>query len=294
MKSERRHELQHNQLADWLGELIVHAQRYSQAIVATIVGVAVIVGAYVFLSGRTARQEGVAWARYLAASDSSTTDGLESLTNLANLYPKMKGGQWARLTLADAQLNQGLEQLFNDRAAANLSLSNAVENYQRLRGQKPADDLLERVALGLGRAYEGLNKLNEARDEYGRLIKNYPNSLYVSEARQRLAALDREETRDFYDWFARQDLKPPAEQRAAGLPPGKKPSFDLKNLPAEGPLFEMNSPLKDSKNQTEAPAAEKAENKTEKPAADKASSDKPASGDADAEKASTDKPAEPK
>lgn len=263
MKAERRHELHHNQLADWLGQLLAQAEKYGQAIAATLVGLAILGGAYAYWTGRTARQEEAAWARFMAGSDASTAGGEEQLTDLANQRPKTAGGQWARLTLADNQLRRGLDQMFENRTTATLTLTSAVEHYTKLRSATTDPARLERAAYGLGQAYEALNKLNEARDEYRGLLKRFPSGIYAAPARARLDDLDREDTRQFYDWFARQDIKPPADPAAPFTPPaGKKPEFDLNSLPADAPIFEATNPLKDSKAASSKPDQPTAESKS--------------------------------
>ena len=133
MKAERRHELQHNALADRLGDAISGAKNYSQAIIATIVGAVVLLGAYLYLSNRSQSVEAAAWTQYLSATDTALRRGtIEKLIQLTNQYPTTKGGLCGRLALADLQYQTGVQQLFENRSQAVLNLNGARENYDRL------------------------------------------------------------------------------------------------------------------------------------------------------------------
>ena len=64
MKTERRHELQTNQLADWLGESLLFVERYTKAIIATVVALAVVVLATFYLNYQSSRRQAAVWERY--------------------------------------------------------------------------------------------------------------------------------------------------------------------------------------------------------------------------------------
>ncbi len=237
MKAERRHELQHNALADRLGDAISGAKNYSQAIIATIVGAVVLLGAYLYLSNRSQSTEAAAWTQYLSATDTALRRGtIEKLIQLTNQYPTTKGGLCGRLALADLQYQTGVQQLFENRSQAVLNLNGARENYDRLLLDASDEQLKARATLGLARCYEAENQLPRARTEYESFITKYPNDVFIGEAKARLADLNRKSTEDFYGWLAQQDVKPPAADLDT-TPTGTRPNFDLRNLPREGPVF---------------------------------------------------------
>ena len=236
MKTERRHELQTNVLADWLGEKIDALKPYSTAISATVLAAAVAVFAYVYWSQKNQVRQARAWEEYFQAQDErGREDADASFRNVAEDYAKSPAGQWSRLSLADAQLAKGVDQLFNDRAASRQTLDDAVESYRAVLDAAPADSpLAERATLGLAEAFESKNELDDAREQYRALVARWPNGAFTALAQERLDDLDRRGTKDFYDWFARQSPRPKSPTGPGK--PGEKPSFDLGNLPDENPF----------------------------------------------------------
>lgn len=236
MKTERRHELQTNVLADWLGEKIDALKPYSTAISATLLAVAVGVFAFVYWSQKNQARQAQGWKRYFnALEESGREDADEGLRNVADDYAKLPPGEWSRLSLADAQLAKGVDQLFNDRAASRQTLDDAVESYRAVLDAAPPDSpLAERATLGLAEAYESKNDLDEAREQYRALIERWPDGAFTALAQERLDDLDRKGTKDFYDWFARQSPKPKTPKGPGK--PGERPPFDLGNLPDENPF----------------------------------------------------------
>lgn len=238
MKTERRHELQKNELADWLGDKLLVMQKYSSAIAASALAVAVLIAVGVYLSNRSASQTARAWQEYFMATGGENTDRLQELATRLDTAP---AGKWARLRLADQQLQQGTTELFQDPAGAHKLLADARGNYHWLT-QNAHDKLLEAQAtLGLAKTFESEDKLPEAREQYERLAKEFSDTVYAREARNRLSDLDKQSTRQFYDWFAQREAKASASKEP-GIP-GLKPKFDSSNLPgSEGDIKFEHAP----------------------------------------------------
>src|SRR4051812_2252269 len=105
MKTARRHELQHNQLADWLGEKIEEVAPYSRAILAGVIAIAALVAVLVIMNRRSHSQEEAAWNDYFAAFARTRDPGIgrdgrmrqaredlvEDLKNVATKYPSRAG-----------------------------------------------------------------------------------------------------------------------------------------------------------------------------------------------------------
>ena len=68
-------------------------------------------------------------------------------------------------------------------------------------------EIKERSTIGLARVHEALSQLGEAQQEYEQLLKQWPKSIYATEARQRIDDLSKQSTKEFYDWFASQNVK---------------------------------------------------------------------------------------
>jgi hypothetical protein len=230
MKTERRHELQTNVLADWLGEKVEQAQGYSKAIVASLAAIAVLAGVYFYLARKSADDAERAWERYFDATDTASAN---ELLNVADQNANTLAGRWARLSLADSQYGQAIDQLFEDRTEAKSSLDKALENYRQVRDQSKEPDLLERSTIGLARTYESEDKLADARREYQMILDRWPLGVFGDEAKGRLEDLNKQSTKIFYDWFAQQKTRPWMSH--GGADPGTKPKFDINSLPSDEP-----------------------------------------------------------
>ena len=253
MKTERRHELQTNTLADALGQAVESVKPYSQMAVGAVLAVAVIVFVVKYLSFRS--QEGMvdAWNMYLQASAQGGTEGTAELARLIEQYPDSTAALWSHLFLADQSLNEGIGQLFQNRAEANEKLRKADQHYQDV--QKKASDplLLERATLGLARVYESQVKLDSAQQEYQRLLDRWPDGTFAQTARERLKDLSQKSTKAFYDWFAVNE--PKATESGLGSP-DSRPSFNLDTEPAEIPLNlnPSTTPAEDANKTSQGPA----------------------------------------
>lgn len=230
MKTERRHELATNVLADWLGEKIEALKPYSAAASATALLVVVLIVAAVVLYQRRAATSAQAWSDYFSAIENQSPDeATDKLQAVAADHSGSPAALWSRLSLADGFLSNGVEDLFKDRTAARKALEQAQEEYQAVLDEAPRESLLaERATFGLATTYESKNELEAARKQYRALLERWPSGAFSGLAKARVDDLERKATKNFYDWFARQSTetkaKPPSK-------PGEKPAFDLGSLP---------------------------------------------------------------
>lgn len=253
MKTERRHELATNVLADWLGETIESVKPYSTAISATVLGVIVALFGWIYWSNKSEQKLEQGWDSYFSALELGADDKLQ---DVADQYGDSTAGLWARLSLADARLDKGLQQLFEDRAVAKDALNDAEEGFEFVAEHAPRDSMLvQRALLGLAETYESQNHLDEARDKYRELVERFPDGAYTEQARQRLTDLEKPTTKRFYDWFAQQTPKP-KPILGAGTP-GEKPAFDSDTLLRQPLGSEHPFRPSPSKNSDEEPAGEK-------------------------------------
>jgi len=238
MKTERRHELQTNALADWLGDQVERLRPYTRLAVGVLIAIVVAIGLYSYLSTQSVYRTEQGWQRYFAAIDALRQKGDASeLTQLAEAseFANTAPGYWAQLSLGDFHLNEGISQLFSDRAAATNSLRAAVDNYSRVTDQRQQPMLAERAILGAARAYESLNELEKARVAYEALATKGTGP-FATEAQQRLRDLGQEPTKRFYDWFFA--ATPPRQGLGGPGLPGVRPNFD--SLPTES-SFDQSS-----------------------------------------------------
>ena len=291
MKGQRRRELQQNELADWIVRLIDRVRPHLKTF--TIVAlVALAVG------GATAL-----WLRHTAAEDAQAWDELcaelqkppelqrpAELERMAERHEGTDAAAWALVAAADSYLAIGCQQLFVNKAEAAQELQKAVENYLTVLEETSRPELLERATFGLARAYEALagtrqgqGELKRAIEYYQKLTATWPDGVYAQLAAQRLEDLQRDETKAFYDEFAKFDPKPafsPAES-------SQGPVFDPSQVPDQGEIPDVlgdlmppgqgpaESPAPGS-GETAGPAGEKAE---ESPGREGSSQADPGSGE---------------
>jgi hypothetical protein len=235
MKAERRHELQHNELADWVAEVVERIKPYSRAIVGVVVAAAVLLTTYVVLSGRAERRQSTAWTDYYLALQGPPDTVESDLEAVMREHEGEAAGLWAQVALADLKLGEGIKSFFSDKAAAKKNLKNAVEHYEAALVQAEDPLLVARARFGLARALESQGELKRARQIYEQIAEASGTNAYVSLAEQRLKDLKRDSTQDFYAWFAQQEpvAVPTADSSSLPGTPGEKLPFDdsLLNTP---------------------------------------------------------------
>lgn len=214
MQSDRRHELETNVLADTVARVADRFRPYLGTIglAATVLVVALAAWSLVDSRRTAAREE--SWEACIAALSNGQAAAIDAV---AVRYPGTPAAQWARLVLADGLLDQGSQALFTDRAMAEQRLQAAVATYAGLLAENPIDFITERATFGLAKARENLGSLDEAVRGYEALVREHPGSAVRPFAEERIAALGRQSTRQWYDWFSQQKPAPPAKADGAAV-----------------------------------------------------------------------------
>lgn len=207
MKAERRHELKHNELSDWLGERMEWLQPHATGIVLGIVLLAVILIASAWYWGGKNQASSRAWSRYFEAFNDREPQ--KSLEALAADQSGSKAAWWALLTVADMQLGQGATLLYSNRAEAQKQLDQAKASFLRVEA---ADDplLKTRARLGLAKVYESLFMPDEALKYYEQVAAAEKDSAIGKSAAESATRLKSQEKSEFFAWFAKQTPKRPA------------------------------------------------------------------------------------
>lgn len=244
MKRERRHELQHNVLADWLGGVIEVVKPYSTAILALLLLGILAFGVFAWQAKVSATHSARAWDDFHVAFTSGEPSDLD---DVAEKYPGTDVAHWAAVVAADVYLNEGCQQLFSSKASASQELRKAVENYKQVLKESRVSALRERATFGLARAYEALagtrqseGELDKAAQQYQEVVKSWPNGAYAPVATQRLKDLQQQEIKAFYDKFATWEPKP-AYSPPMPTPDGRDP-LDLGGL-REGSVPDFSGAL---------------------------------------------------
>jgi hypothetical protein len=249
MKTERRHELQTNVLADSLARWIESAKPYSRAALAIVIAVAAAVFAWGYYSSQATRRQADGWDQFYDAMNAR--DPREGLSDVVETYAGTPVAQWARVVLADIELDEGTNRQFVDKAGGREQLKKTIEDYLAVLSEGGPPMLLQRATFGLARAREALGeKLAVARKEYESIATNWPDSPFAAAATARAKDLERLDTKNFYDWFVR--YEPPRPMAREPGQPGARPDF--LNDPLEGAGLNLPSILDDKSSLTTPPA----------------------------------------
>lgn len=218
MKTERRHELQTNWLADRVGELLVVIRPYGKGLIGVALAAIVVWGAYLFLAHRAAAEEATGWNKLWAGLNRGSA-GLDDLRTLADTSSARPTGEWALLVVADDNLTTGVGALFTEKAAGRNMIKTALDGYQTVLKNTTDPMVREHALYGVGRCQESLCDLDKAQAAYEQIVKDYPTSTYSPRATQRLDDLARDSTRARYDWFAKLEPPPSVFNKGTTKPP---------------------------------------------------------------------------
>jgi hypothetical protein len=168
------------------------------------------------------------------------------LDDTVDLYPKTTAAQWALVVSGDLHLAAGCEELFTTKATAPDQLKKAQEKYRLALESCREDVIRERATYGLARCYEAMagtrsqgdmkQLLENAVENYEKILTNWPEGAYAAAAQARIDALNQDSTKDFYDGLAKWEPRPafaspegldnmnlPFDQPGAGLEVGEEP-----------------------------------------------------------------------
>jgi hypothetical protein len=219
MDGDRRHELEENDLAESTVAIVDRVRPHLRTIALAVGAVVAGLGAWTVVSSQQAASRGQSWDACMVALSEGNP---ERLTDVIRRYPGSPAAQWSQLMMADAAIGEGTQLLFIDRERARQRLDSAVGIYGGLLSERPRGLIAERAVFGMAKARESLGQLEEARRGYEAVVAEYPESAVRGIAENRIAALSRESTREWYDWFDGWKPAPakPAEPPAAAAGPG--------------------------------------------------------------------------
>jgi predicted negative regulator of RcsB-dependent stress response len=293
MKSEQRHKLQQNALADWLAGVLKTIQPYANAVLAVVLLVVVVLGLWRWLQHQSTAAAAGAWESLYRAISSNDPAQLD---RIVEQNQGTEVAYWAAVLSGDMHLSFGCRDLFTNKATASQDLRKAIEKYTLVRNESRTSALRERATFGLARAYEALGgtrqsegELGKAVQSYEEVVKNWPNGTFTGAAQERLDDLNSKSAKTFYDKFAKFDPQP-----AFSTPPGAqgKPVFDSKSLPEDGSVPDFSKMMNEGTKKESAQPVKTGPAKVGQPAAEKPAAEAPiapAPKDAKPDKPATDK-----
>lgn len=206
MNKAHQKELQKNDLETGL-EKVASTVRPYYAPLAILAAVAMVAAIGYMLYERSVRNTNTAaWSKWSVAVFDRDPDS-EVLRKVGEELGDTPASHWALQLAADEDLREGSYLLYENRELATQKLESALDLYEQvIKGS--ADDLmlLTRARFGAGRTSECLFKVDAAVDFYQQIASSEASSSALGKAaKERIGALKKPETKDWYKWFATQE-----------------------------------------------------------------------------------------
>jgi len=240
MKTERRHDLETNELAVRLARWIEKLKPYTGSLLGGLIllcGIAVVSS---FWASQSAAKRRAAWDEF-AIARSTTDPELASLRRVADKeeYAGTSMREWAYIAWADRQVLLASSEYLVNRESAQDRLRQVVGIYEELAEGISDPVIQNRARFGLARVYELQNKLEKAREQYA-LVQGELEPMAAYRAEQ----LDLTKVQEACAWLAT------AELPRRGLPggvgeSGVRPNFDATLPDVSLPASSQESPALD-------------------------------------------------
>lgn len=234
MKSAHRHELETNALAHRLEVFIERYKPYTSQILGGLIAIIALIMIGSYLLGASSTRSSETWDtfnRAITSTSLGSPPNLEELRRTSQDNPGTSMQQLADVTWADATVCMASRRYLGDRAKSLESLNAATSAYEGVIQSSKDEQLIGRSRLGLARIYEMQNKLDKAREEYGKVT-----GAYAKYAQVQVERLNKPDVQDTYAWLATAQIPLPKSPAGPGTP-GQRPEFSPgeMNLPATGP-----------------------------------------------------------
>ncbi|MBN1853646.1 MAG: hypothetical protein JW829_13020 [Pirellulales bacterium] len=231
MKTERRHELHTNYLASHLAIWIEKIKPYTTAIILAV-GILIIAALIIgYWSNTKSQKEQAAWDQFTYAMTSDPLQ-VEGLDLQAQEHAGTTMETWSTLTWADHQLYTASAMYLRDRNGSKQIIHKIRDIYAALIEEADSEEIRDRAQLGLARAYEMSNDLDQAQKAYQQV-----RGKMAGIAKARLEELNRPEVAETIRWLASAEAIVPAAPEGPGTP-GQRPIFGTEYdlTPPGGPV----------------------------------------------------------
>jgi hypothetical protein len=234
MKSERRHNLETNELAVRVQDWIEQLKPYASQIALVIVGLLVLAFLASAWGSTTSATDQAAWDEFTLATYSSDPEW-NSMKMLANNeeFAGTPVPEWAFLAWSDRQLLLASHTYLTDRKATTDRLKEVQKIYMNLAEGASNPQIQDRARYGLAQALEMQGKLDEAIKEYDAVKGNL-----AALAAQRVEKLKTDDAKQAWEWLTTAEL--PARPAAGAAAPASRPAFDAE-VPATVPNNALES-----------------------------------------------------
>ncbi|HAN97519.1 MAG TPA: hypothetical protein DCQ98_08870 [Planctomycetaceae bacterium] len=184
--NQRKQELQHNELADWLEVKLELLRPYFGPIVLGVVAVIAAIAGGIWWYQGSLDAKARSWAAHFDAADRATFDGsVEPLARHAAADGDATARSWSRHYAADAKLKEGMAGLYRDRAKASEALEEAAKGFREVMDNtRPGTMIHDHATFGNAVANEALGKVDEALAGYLALAEGTSTSALGKLARR--------------------------------------------------------------------------------------------------------------
>ncbi len=218
MKTKRRHELQTNMLADWLGRKMQAIKPYRQHIIGITLAIVVVTVVIVVVTLQSRGSAATAWGRFtlVAAKTQRQPKDYQSVRN------DLSATLWATQLAADEHLRTGSRKMYLERTEAKKLLTLAQKYFQDvIRRAENQPFLTRRAVFGLAQTYECLGSLGDnekiskseyvkkAKENYKKLASEAPETMLGKAGAYRFKRLEDPDVIAFYNRFANYSPKQP-------------------------------------------------------------------------------------
>ncbi len=324
MKRERRHELQHNDLAEWIVKSYERIVPYRNAILGVGLLAIVLAISVAIWHSHSVAQAGEAWGSLGIPvfqpqfADDKTINMMDQAINSHSGTP---AAEWAAVFRADTELTIGANKIVTDKKIGIEFLTRARDAYAKALETLTIPGAKEQAMFGKARALEALiqdkAQLGEAVAAYEELNKSFPKGIFKAIADQQIERLQKKDALQFYEALAQYTPKPKVESPHSqlgklGSLPENPPDEPVPTPPVRaggsqpGPILGLPEPSlmptepvkakapKTKAPKTEAPKTEPPKTEAPKAAAPKTEPAKPQAATPDAAKTETPKSETPK
>lgn len=222
MKSERRHDLETNELAVRMKDAIEKAKPFLLQLLGGVAIIALLFAMWSAWGSSSSVTEQQAWDKFILASYTSDPEMLEMKRLADNSeYSGTKVPEWAYLMWCDRQLLLASQTYLVDRSATTSRLKQIQGIYEGLVSGASVSQIRDRARYGLAQVYEMQAKLNEAEQNYVEVKGDL-----VSLATQRVDQLKVEEVEETWKWLATAELPKRKALESNTSTSGNRPSFE--------------------------------------------------------------------
>ena len=199
-KTERRHELQQNELAAYLEKVNKQIEPYSKPILGVVLVVMAVGIGWSFYSSEQEADSSFATLELIKATSAQMIDP-EDLDTVNSEFPETSAGKLAKLYQGLALVNEGNDLIYEDTESATETLKEGIEVLTSVAEGNNDPLIKSRAYLGIALAQTTLGDTEAAVAAYEKVEKADESEAMVEYAANRIATLTSTATKEFSDWF---------------------------------------------------------------------------------------------